>query len=213
MGVDVKLVGLMMTLARFIDAFTDVTMGQIVDRSKPTKAGKFKPWLLRMCGPVAIASLLMYAVWFKDMPMTFKIVWMFGTYILWGSVFYTSVNIPYGSMASAISAKPEDRAALSNFRTIGGALAGTVISVVLPLIVYYKDANGNDVLDGTKVSIAAALCSVGAVKCSGTVSSRSCKYRCNNFIVRLYSKTFQEVWQKRTCYLCFDLLGYDYRRY
>ena len=165
MGVSVGLVGVMMTVARFIDAFTDVTMGQIVDRSKATANGKFKPWLLRMCGPVAVASLLMYASWFRDMPMGFKIVWMFVTYILWGSVFYTSVNIPYGSMASAISADPKDRAELSNFRTIGGVLAGTVIGVVLPLVVYYTDANGNQVLDGTKVTVAAVLCSVGAVIC------------------------------------------------
>ena len=95
--------GLMMTLARFLDAVTDVTMGQIVDRSKPTARGKFKPWLMRMSGPVAVSSFLMYAAWFQGMSMGFKIFWMFFTYLLWGSVFYTSVNIPYGSMASAIS--------------------------------------------------------------------------------------------------------------
>ncbi len=40
----------------FLDAFTDITMGQIVDRSKPGKDGKFRPWIRRMCGPVAISS-------------------------------------------------------------------------------------------------------------------------------------------------------------
>lgn len=165
MGVSVGLVGIMMTLARFVDAITDVTMGQIVDRSKATANGKFKPWLLRMCGPVAVASFLMYASWFRNMPMAFKIFWMFFTYLLWGSVFYTSVNIPYGSMASAVSGEPKERAQLSNFRTIGASLAGMVIGVVLPIIVYNTDANGNKVLSGPKVSIAALICSVGAVIC------------------------------------------------
>lgn len=165
MGVSVGLVGLMMTAARFVDAVTDVTMGQIVDRSKATANGKFKPWILRMCGPVAVASFLIYASWFKDMPMAFKIGWMFFTYLLWGSVFYTSVNIPYGSMASAISGDPKDRAQLSNYRTIGASLAGTFIGVVLPILVYNTDANGNKVLSGTKVSIAALICSIGAVIC------------------------------------------------
>lgn len=165
MGVSVGLVGIMMTLARFVDAVTDVTMGQIVDRSKATANGKFKPWLMRMCGPVAVASFLMYASWFQNMPMAFKIFWMFFTYLLWGSVFYTSVNIPYGSMASAISAEPEHRAQLSNFRTIGASLAGMVIGVVLPILVYNTDAAGNKVLSGTKVSIAALICSIGAVIC------------------------------------------------
>ena len=165
MGVSVGLVGLMMTLARFVDAVTDVTMGQIVDRSKGTKAGKFKPWLMRMCGPVALASFLMSATWFKDMPMGFKIFWMFFTYLLWGSIFYTSVNIPYGSMASAISPEPTHRAQLSNFRTIGASLAGMVIGVLLPIIVYEKDAAGNQVLIGGRVTVAAFIFSIGAVVC------------------------------------------------
>ena len=61
MGVSAAVVGTIMMLARFVDAVTDVTMGRICDNSKPTAAGKFKPWLLRMCVPVAIASFLMYA--------------------------------------------------------------------------------------------------------------------------------------------------------
>lgn len=43
MGVSAALVGLMMMAARFVDAITDVTMGQIVDRSRPGKKGKFAP--------------------------------------------------------------------------------------------------------------------------------------------------------------------------
>ncbi len=165
MGVSVGLVGVMMMAARFVDAFTDVAMGQIVDRSKSTAAGKFKPWIRRMCGPVAVASFLMYASWFANMPMGFKIFWMFFTYLLWGSVFYTSINIPYGSMASAVSPEPKDRAQLSNWRTIGASLAGTVIGVLLPVLVYYKDAAGNSVLSGNKVMIAALVCSIGAIIC------------------------------------------------
>lgn len=165
MGVSAGLVGLMMMAARFVDAITDVTMGQIADRSKPTAKGKFAPWLRRMCGPVAVASFLMYASWFQNMPMAFKIGWMFVTYILWGSVFYTSINIPYGSMASAISPEPEDRASLSTFRSMGSALAQMVIGVILPLVVYYTDANGNKALSGTKMTVAAGVCSIAAVVC------------------------------------------------
>ena len=53
-----------------------------------------------------------------------KIAYLFVTYILWASVFYTSINIPYGSMASAVSADPADRQSLSTFRIMGGTLAG-----------------------------------------------------------------------------------------
>lgn len=165
MGISVGLIGIMMMAARFVDAFTDVAMGQLVDRSRVTKAGKFKPWILWMCGPVALASFLMYANWFANMPMGFKVFWMFFTYLLWGSVFYTSINIPYGSMASAITSDPAGRAQLSNWRTIGSSLGGSFIGVILPVVVYYTDANGNQVLSGSKVAFFAFLCSVGAVIC------------------------------------------------
>lgn len=107
----------------------------------------------------------MYAFWFQDMAMDFKIFWMFLTYLLWGSVFYTSINIPYGSMASAISPEAKDRASLSSWRTIGATLANVAIGVVLPLVVYYSDANGNTVLSGSRMSLAALGCSIGAVIC------------------------------------------------
>ena len=60
MGVSAAVVGSIMMIARFVDAVTDVTMGRICDRSKVTAAGKFKPWILRMCWFVAAASFLMY---------------------------------------------------------------------------------------------------------------------------------------------------------
>lgn len=161
MGVKGSVVGTVMMIARFVDAFTDVGMGRICDRSKVTKNGKFKPWLLRMCGPVAIMSFLMYQSSLADMPMVFKIAYLAITYILWGSVFYTSVNIPYGSMASAISGDPGDRQSLSTFRTMGGTLAGAVITAGLPMIVY----NSNSELEGKKFTVVAGILSVAAIIC------------------------------------------------
>lgn len=164
MGISAAVVGLLMMVARFIDAFTDVTMGQIVDRSKPTKDGKFKPWIKRMCGPVAIASFLIYQSGFANMPYGFKVFWMVATYILWGSIFYTSINIPYGSMASAVSADPKDRADLSTWRTIGGALAGLVIGVGTPMFAY-EVVNGNTVLSGSRMTFIAGVFGVLAIIC------------------------------------------------
>lgn len=164
MGIHAAIVGVLMMAARFVDAFTDVAMGQIVDRSKPTKDGKFKPWLRRMCGPVAISSFLVFQSGFANMPYLFKVVWMIVTYILWGSIFYTSINIPYGSMASAISADAKDRASLSTWRSIGSTLAGLVIGVGTPLFAY-ETVNGNTILSGNRMTIIAGVFSVMAVIC------------------------------------------------
>ena len=157
-------VGAIMMIARFVDAFTDVAMGRICDRSKYTKAGKFKPWILRMCGPVALMSFLMYQSSLSDLSQAAKIAYLFITYILWGSVFYTSVNIPYGSMASAISSDPSDRQSLSTFRTMGGMLAGGIITAGVPMIAYDK-INGNEVLNGGRFTIIAGIFSVCAIIC------------------------------------------------
>lgn len=164
MGISPGIVGILMMAARFVDAVTDVTMGQIVDRSKPTKDGKFKPWIKRMCGPVAITSFLIYQSGFAGMSSGFKITWMVVTYILWGSIFYTSINIPYGSMASAVSADPKDRAQLSTWRNIGATLAGLVIGVGTPMFAY-EVVDGNTALSGSRMTVIAGVFAVCAVLC------------------------------------------------
>lgn len=159
MGIAGAAVGTLFLVARIVDAFTDVTMGRIVDMMKPGKDGKFRPWLRRMCGPVALASFLMYQSGLAGASTTVKMVYMYVTYLLWGSVFYTSINIPYGSMASAITAEPDERTALSTFRGVGATLAGLVIGVVVPLLVYDDENN----MMGTRMTMIAGIFAVFAV--------------------------------------------------
>lgn len=166
MGVSAFVVGIIMMLARFVDGVTDITMGRICDKSRTTSVGKFKPWLLRMCAPVAISSFLIYQSAFRNSDMWFKITWLAVTYILWGSIFYTSINIPYGSMASAISADPQDRQSLSTWRTMGATLAGLVIGAGVPLLVYDKSTvNGVavSILNGSKFTVVAGVLSILAI--------------------------------------------------
>lgn len=165
LGVRAELVGLLFVVARLVDAFTDLTMGRIVDRVRPGKDGRFKPWIRRMCSPVAIASFLMYQSGLADASMTVKVVYMFATYILWGSICYTAINIPYGSMASVISEDADDRASLSTFRSIGASLASLIIGVIAPLLVYTTDANGNQIVEGGRMTMIAGVFSIGAVIC------------------------------------------------
>ena len=166
MHVSAGVVGIVMMLARFVDAFTDVTMGRICDRAKPTAAGKFKPWILRMCAPVAIASFLIYQSAFASAPLAFRIFWLVVTYILWGSIFYTSINIPYGSMASTISRDPGERQSLSTFRTMGSTLAGVVVGAGVPLLAYdTRIIDGVEIaeLNGGRFTVIAGVFSILAV--------------------------------------------------
>lgn len=166
-GISGAAVGTLFLIARIVDAFTDVTMGRIVDTCKPGKDGKFKRWIRIMAGPVALASFLMYQSALADASMTVKMVYMYATYILWGSICYTGINIPYGSMASAITDVPEERTALSTFRSIGATLAQLVIGVGGPMIIYATDADGTQVIrnGGSIFPVVAAIFSVCALIC------------------------------------------------
>lgn len=148
-------VGTLFLVARIVDAFTDTAMGRIVDSVKVSKDGKFKPWIRRMAIPVALASFLMYQSGLQNRSMSTRMIYMYVTYLLWGSIFYTSINIPYGSMASSITSNPDERTELSTWRTRGATLASLIIGSVVPLFIY--DSQNNVKTDNTFTIVAGVL--------------------------------------------------------
>ena len=150
LGISAGFVGTLFLVARCIDAFTDVGMGTICDHSKTTKNGKFKPWIKRFSIPVVLASIVMFNYFIVDLSMPMKMAYAAITYILWGSICYTGVNIPFGSMASVISADAAERASLSTFRSIGGVIAGLGIGMATPQFVFVTDELGNQVASGQR---------------------------------------------------------------
>ncbi len=165
LGIDPKMVGVLFLVSRIVDAFTDIGMGRIVDRMPAGKNGKFRPWILRICVPVAVVSFLMYQSGLAGASMAVKVAYMFVTYILWGSLFYTAINIPYGSMASVITDDARERAELSTFRSMGANFASVAIMVIAPAVIYYKDANGNQIVSARNFTLIAGMFSVLAIIC------------------------------------------------
>lgn len=166
-GINPGHVGILLLVARVFDAFTDVSVGVIVDRLPNSRAGyKFKRWVKWIAIPVAIASALMYMSFVADFDSyAAKVAWMTATYFLWGSICYSAINIPYGSMASVVSSNPDDRSHLSAWRSTGANLANLVISSILPLVVYVTNEAGVSVLSGDRMMWSAIVCSVLAVVC------------------------------------------------
>ena len=165
LGINAGLVGTMFLLARIIDAFTDTAMGRIADKAKATAAGKFRPWLLRACGPVALASFLMYQTSLADVSMTLRVIYMFVTYLLWGSICYTAINIPYGSMASLMSSEADHRASLSTFRGVGSLIPQVIVGVVMPTFLYTTLADGTKIVNAAAFPIVALVLSILAIAC------------------------------------------------
>lgn len=165
LGIPGAVVGVLFLMVRVVDAFTDVIMGRIVDNMKPARDGRFRPWIRRMCVPVAVASTLMYGYFVRDWPYAAKMSYVVVTYLFWGSICYTAINIPYGSMASVISPKAGDRASLSTFRSVGAALAAMVIGTLGPLLIYGEDEAGNQIVYPFRLAMMAAVFGVCAIFC------------------------------------------------
>jgi glycoside/pentoside/hexuronide:cation symporter, GPH family len=127
-------VGGLFVVARLWDAFADIAWGRFIDTRKTGKNGKFRPWVLRMSFPLVITGVLMF-VYIPGMSDGFYLAYAYVTYIVWGTL-YSTVNIPYGSMASVMTSDPVERTALSSWRTVGSQLAGLVINVVGPIILF-----------------------------------------------------------------------------
>jgi glycoside/pentoside/hexuronide:cation symporter, GPH family len=141
-GINPAQVGLLFMVARLWDAFADVTWGRFIDTRKATPQGKFRPWIFRMSFPLVITGVLMF-VTIPGMSDGFYLAYAYVTYIIWGTL-YSTVNIPYGSMASVMTADPVERTALSSWRTLGGNFAGLIINVAGPMILFVNnkpDAN------------------------------------------------------------------------
>ncbi len=156
-------VGTLFLVARIVDAFTDTGMGRIVDMATVGKEGKFRPWIRRIAIPVSLASFLLYQSSMQAASMSVKMIYMYVTYLLWGSFMYTAINIPYGSMASAITADPDERTELSTWRSRGATLAQLVIGGLVPMVIFTTVDGQQVVKTDMTFPILAAVFSIMAV--------------------------------------------------
>jgi len=136
-GLNPAFVGTLFLVARIWDAVADIAWGRFIDTRKSGKNGKFRPWIFRLSFPLVITGALMF-LHIPGMSHGFYEAYAFVTYILWGTL-YSTVNIPYGSMASVITSDPVERTSLSSFRTLGANMAGLIINVVGPMILFVNN--------------------------------------------------------------------------
>ena len=129
----------MFLVTRMFDAINDPLMGMIADRTN-TRWGKFRPYLLWFCVPLAVAGVLVFTT--PDFGQTGKIIWAYCTFIL-VMVMYTVINIPYTSLMGVISPNSHDRTSVSSFKFIFAFGAGIIVSAtLLPLTMVL--GGGND---------------------------------------------------------------------
>ena len=128
---------IMFVAARLWDAVNDPIMGRICDSVKPSRWGRYRPWLLYGALPLALSAVLMFIKWGSFGSKSGSVgvaVYVAVTYILFG-MSYTVIQIPYGSLASVVTLDDKERSKLSIWRSVGAAL-GSIPVIALSTIAF-----------------------------------------------------------------------------
>lgn len=131
-GISAAAAGTLLLVVRVFDAFADVFAGRLVDRSYSKKFGKFRPFIMFGSIPLLLLSVATFSV--PQLGETGTLLYAYVTYAALGLA-YSLVNIPYGSLAGAMTQDPGDRAKLGSARAVGALLVGSALGIfVAPLI-------------------------------------------------------------------------------
>lgn len=133
-GLSLAHAGTLVLVTKLYDAVSDPVMGLIADRTN-TRWGKYRPYLLWIAVPFAVAGVLAFFTPQTD-NYTFKHIYAYVTYILMMTV-YTAVNVPYGAMLGVMTDDPREKSVFSSFRMffsfIGGFIAMGAFEPLLKL--------------------------------------------------------------------------------
>lgn len=132
-GLDAATVTAIFLFVRIFDALTDPIMGIIVDRNE-SRWGKYRPFLLFLCVPYAVSSVLVFTV--PDLSIEGKTIYAYVTYAVLMMLF-TATNIPYFALGSVMTSSPKERVSLNSYRFVAATGGGLIITAgVIPLADY-----------------------------------------------------------------------------
>ncbi|MPV38308.1 MFS transporter [Georgenia subflava] len=127
-GIPAAAAGTIYAVTKVWAGVTDLLAGSTVDRAN-TRWGRLRPWILWGSTPLAIVFVLLFSAP-ANLTVTQAIAWVFLFDALFQLV-YSFVNIPYGSLAAAMTQDSVDRSRLSGARSIASAVTGVVLSAVV----------------------------------------------------------------------------------
>lgn len=126
-GLNPGVIGTIMLVSRLFDGITDLLMGYIIDHSKQTKLGKARSWLLKSSIPFAVSGVIVFMVPQNGSDM-FKYIFVFLSYNICNSFFYTAVAVSYNTLMVKITRNPLERGILGIFLMIFSTLSGLIVT-------------------------------------------------------------------------------------
>ena len=137
LGVGMTAIATLFLLSRIWDAINDPIVGMVSDRTR-SKWGRYRPWLLfgaPICSLVMVLTFWGSSQWSEG----WKIAYMAITYCTL-VLAYTCVNLPYGTLCSAMTQNMDERAKINTSRSVAAMLAINVINIItIPLIKLFGD--------------------------------------------------------------------------
>jgi glucuronide carrier protein len=127
-GIAAGTAGTLFLVVRLLGGATDLFAGNRVDGTA-TRWGKFRPYILFGSLPLVLLLVALFSIP-GGLSDGGKIAWAYVTYALF-QLAYSFVNIPYGSLAAAMTQEPVERAKLSTGRVVAAGLTILLIAVVV----------------------------------------------------------------------------------
>lgn len=126
-GLNAGVIGTIMLASRVFDGITDLIMGYIIDHSKQTKLGKARSWLLKSCIPFAISGVIVFMVP-QNASNVLKYVFVFISYNVCNSIFYTAVSVAYNTVMVKITRNSMERGVLGIFLMVFSSISGLIVT-------------------------------------------------------------------------------------
>lgn len=126
-GIAAGAAGTALLVAKIVDAFSDFTMGWLLDRVR-TRWGKARHWLLWGAVPAGIAVTVLFTVPVGAADGV-KVTYAIATNILLSAGAYTMLVIPYGSLMFYLTPSIEQRGSMGLTRAVFGYIGGMIIAI------------------------------------------------------------------------------------
>ena len=126
-GIAVGSVGVVMAIAKVVDALTDIWFGHIIDHSKGGNM-KYYKWMLRMAVPAAAITVMMFTVPISAGQIP-AILYALVTNLLITAVIYTMIATPFSATMIVRTQSQEERGKMGIFRAVGNYASGMIIAI------------------------------------------------------------------------------------
>ena len=137
MMMETSLFAILLLIVQAWDAINDPLIGTLIDNDKRQyKLGKYKTYILIGALGLLIGGAAVFLP-FPDADTWLKVVLFIVGYIIWDAA-YTFANVPYGTMLNIVTEDAGERAQLSVFRSIGGAVGSMLPGMILPMLIWEK---------------------------------------------------------------------------